>query len=219
MRFSAKKLVSMAVCAALAYLFMLVGRMPIVPGVEFLKYDPKDVIIVIGAFLFGVVPGALISVTVSLVEMVTVGSSGFIGLVMDILSTCAFVCPAALLYHRKRTLGMALAGLLLGAVLSTSTMLLWNWLITPLYTPYMSRADITAMLLPVFLPFNLIKCGLNAGLTLLLYKPSVTALRRANLLPNRGDEPKTLRSVEALLIGVVVLVSLILTVLVWRGIL
>ena len=36
-------------------------------------------------------------------------------------------------------------------------MLLWNYLITPLYTPGFTRADIAAMLPTVFLPFNLVK--------------------------------------------------------------
>ena len=40
------------------------------------------------------------------------------------------------------------------------------------------------MLLPAFLPFNLIKGGLNTAITLLLYKPVVVALRRANLIPS-----------------------------------
>ena len=40
---------------------------------------------------------------------------------------------------------------------------------------------VAALLLPAFLPFNLVKGGLNAALVLLLYKPVVTALRRARL--------------------------------------
>ncbi|HPZ22469.1 MAG TPA: ECF transporter S component, partial [Bacillota bacterium] len=42
----------------------------------------------------------------------------------------------------------------------------------------------------IFLPFNLIKSGLNAALTMLLYKPVVTALRKRNLVPKRETEGK-----------------------------
>ena len=42
-----------------------------------------------------------------------------------------------------------------------------------------SREDIVELLLPAFLPFNLIKGGLNAAFTLLLYKPITQALRRS----------------------------------------
>ena len=52
-----KKLVSMAMLCALAYLVMLVGRIPIV---LFLKYDPKDIVIAIGGFLYGPVSAFVI---------------------------------------------------------------------------------------------------------------------------------------------------------------
>ena len=61
-------------------------------------------------------------------------------------------------------------------------MLLWNYLITPLYMTGTSRSDIAGMLMPVFLPFNLLKAGLNSAFILLLYKPVVTALRKAGLV-------------------------------------
>ena len=84
-----KKLVSMAMLCALAYLVMLVGRIPIV---LFLKYDPKDIVIAIGGFLYGPMSAFLISAVVSVVEMVTVSDTGLWGLLMNVLSTCAFVC-------------------------------------------------------------------------------------------------------------------------------
>lgn len=64
----------------------------------------------------------------------------------------------------------------------TVLMLLWNYLITPLYM-HTARADVAAMLVPVFLPFNLLKGCLNATITVLLYKPVVQGLRHAHLLP------------------------------------
>ena len=56
------------------------------------------------------------------------------------------------------------------------------YLITPLYM-HTARADVAAMLVPVFLPFNLLKGCLNATITVLLYKPVVQGLRHAHLLP------------------------------------
>ena len=69
-----------------------------------------------------------------------------------------------------------------GALLMTVLMLLWNYIITPLYM-HTARADVAAMLVPVFLPFNLLKGCLNATITVLLYKPVVQGLRHAHLLP------------------------------------
>ena len=50
-----------------------------------------------------------------------------------------------------------------GALLMTVLMLLWNYIITPLYM-HTARADVAAMLVPVFLPFNLLKGVLVVGL-------------------------------------------------------
>ena len=61
-------------------------------------------------------------------------------------------------------------------------MILWNWLVTPIYQG-MPRAAIAEMLLPVFLPFNLTKALMNGALTMFLYKPVVVALRKAHLVP------------------------------------
>ena len=125
-----KKLVTLAMLAALSYVVMYVGRIPIV---MFLKYDPKDVIIAISGFLYGPLSAVGISVVVSLIEMFTVSETGPWGLIMNILSTCAFVVPAAMLYRKKRSIRKAVEGLVLGVILMTGIMLLWNYLITPIY--------------------------------------------------------------------------------------
>lgn len=179
---STKKMITMAMLVALAYLFMAVGRIAIVPAVGFLKYDPKDIIITIGGFIYGPLAAFIISVVVSFIELVTVSETGIIGLVMNIMSTCAFVCPAAFIYKRKHTMKGAIIGLGTGCMVMVLVMLLWNYLITPIYMGY-PREAIAQLLIPGFLPFNLIKGGLNAGLTLLIYKPVVTALRKSNLVP------------------------------------
>jgi len=71
-----------------------------------------------------------------------------------------------------------------------TVMLLWNYLITPIYQG-VPRDVVAAMLPTVFLPFNLAKGGMNMAATLLLYKPVVTALRRAGLVPpSRGGQGK-----------------------------
>ena len=127
----------------------------------------------------------------SLVEMLTISDTGLIGFVMNVLSTSAFACTAAFIYQKKHTLKGAVAGLLSGVVLMTIVMLLWNYLITPLYMGY-PREAVAALLPTVFLPFNLLKGGLNAALTLLIYKPVVSALRKAHLVPESpSGSPKT----------------------------
>ena len=212
-----KKLVLMAMLAALAYIVMVVGRIPI-STVSFLKYDPKDVVITVGGFILGPVSAFIVSLVVSLIEMVTVSETGPIGALMNVLSTCAFACTAAAVYKKNRTLKGAVVGLVSGVILMTGIMLLWNYFITPIYMGY-PREAVAAMLVPVFLPFNLIKGGINAGLTLLLYKPIVGALRKAKLAPpTSSTAPKAVRP-GFVMFAAVVLITFVLLFLVLIGVL
>ncbi len=181
-----KKLCVMAMLCALAYVVMTVARIPVV---LFLKYEPKDVIITFGGFLYGPVAALLISVIVSFLEMLTVSDTGWIGFAMNVLSTAAFACTASLFYRKKHSLSGAVLGLIVGTLATTLAMLAWNYLLTPLYmgTP---RADVAAMLIPVFLPFNLLKGTLNSAITLLLFRPLITGLRSARLFPQSTSTSK-----------------------------
>ena len=60
----------------------------------------------------------------------------------------------------------------------TVCMLLWNYLISPLYMG-ISRAEIVPLLSTMFLPFNLLKAGINAVVTFLLFLPLRNALSMA----------------------------------------
>ncbi len=178
MKYSVKKLVLMAMLAAVAFLIVAVVRIPVV---LFLKYEPKDVVITIGGFLLGPVAAFIVSLVVSLIEMISISDTGPIGALMNLLSTCSFACTAAFIYKKQHSLKGAVAGLIAGSVAMVCIMLLWNWLITPLYMG-VERSAVEGMLLPAFLPFNALKAGLNTALTLCLYKPLVTALRKTGLV-------------------------------------
>ena len=184
---TSRKLTLMAMLAAMAYVAMLVTRpLPHVSG--FLSYDLKDVIIAISGFLMGPLPALAVTLVVSLIEMVTVGTTGFIGFSMNVLATSAFVLPSALMYNKERTIRNAAIGLILGVLLMTPVMLAWNYIITPLYQG-VPREAVAKMLIPVFLPFNLVKGGLNAGITMLLYKPLSRILKKAMPVEAASDAP------------------------------
>ena len=181
-RMSTRSLTTLAMLTAIAYVVMILSKMlPQVSG--FLQLDLKDTIICIGGFLFGPLSAAVISIVVAVVEMFTYSDTGIIGCIMNMLATCAFTCTASFVYAKVRTKKGAILGLALGVIVLTAVMLLWNYLITPLYMVGTTRSMVAAMLPTVFLPFNLVKGGLNMALILLIYKPVVTALRKARLVP------------------------------------
>lgn len=211
------KLTLMAMFAALAYILMTVGRIPI-SSLPFLKYDPKDAILVIGSFILGPMPGLLMTSVVCLIEMISVSDTGIIGMVMNLLGSAAFVCPAAYIYHKKHSLRGAVTGLIISSLLMTALMLMWNYFITPYYMGY-PREAVAAMLLPHFLPFNLIKAGLNTAVTILIYKPVSRALKRAGLVESRpGSATPGKSALGVSLIALLVLVSCVFAVLIIRGI-
>ena len=208
-----KKLTTLAMLCALAYVAVAVFRIPVV---LFLKYDPKDVIIAIGGFIYGPLPAFVIALLVSFVEMVTLSGTGPWGFLMNVLSSCAFACTAAFVYKHDRSMKGAVKGLVLGVVLMVAVMMLWNYIVTPIYMGY-PREAVAAMLLPYFLPFNLLKGGLNAAITMFLYQPIVQTLRRANLVPDGEQQGSALHS-GILLVAMLIVVSCILLILIFQGI-
>lgn len=183
------KLTTLGMLSAFAYLSVFLLRIPIIPSVPFLKYEPKDIIILMAGFIFGPLSGFLVSVVVSLVEMLTISTTGIIGFVMNVIATSAYVVPAAYFYHKHRTTRGAISGLLLGSASMVLVMLLWNYLLTPLFMN-VPRSVVVGMLLPAILPFNVIKAGLNSILAFFLYKPLVSTLRRAKLVAESSSSQK-----------------------------
>ena len=210
-----------AMLCALSYVVMLLGKLfpPMIPITPFLSYDPKDVIIVIGGFIFGPLSAFAISAVVSVIEMFSVSDTGIIGLVMNVVSTCAFACTAAAIYKKNHTLSGAVIGLILGTIAMTAIMILWNYLLTPIYMGY-PRQAVVDILLPAILPFNLIKCGLNAAVTLLIYKPLVNALRKMKLLETEVTELEAKKGKKngLILFALLLLATCVLVVLAFQGI-
>ena len=203
----------LAMLCGLAYVSVLVFS-PI--KIQFLSFEIKDAILAIGAFLYGPLAALLSVVLVAFLELVTISQTGWIGLLMNVLSSAFFLCPAAWIYRRRRTLQSAVYGLMLGVLLTTGAMVLWNWLVTPLYMG-VSRQAVQQMLLPLFLPFNALKATINAVITVLLYKSVVTALRKARLFPETAAQPSQNR-LSVLIPCVCLLVMLVVILLVWRGV-
>lgn len=216
-----KTLTSLAMLTAIAYVVMLLSKM--LPQVlNFLQMDLKDTVICIGGFVFGPLAAATISIVVAVVEMFTVSDTGIYGCIMNVLATCAFCCTASFVYKRMHTKKGAVIGLALGVICLTAVMLLWNYLITPLYMG-MPRETVAAMLPTIFLPFNFVKGGLNMALILVLYKPVVTALRKARLVPESQAAAQNGSRIHAsagfLLFSLALLATFVVLTLVLMGIL
>ena len=111
-----------------------------------------------------------------------------------------------------------MVGLVVGGVIMVIVMMLWNYLVTPLYMN-VPRDVVAGMLLPAFLPFNVVKAIMNGALTVILYKPIVNALRKARLVPELQNTSGTKHRSKAsiTIIAIIVLATAILLALVLAG--
>ncbi len=154
----------------------------------FYKLDFAETPILIGAFALGPVPGVLMELVKNLLKLLIKGTTTmYVGDLANFIGGCAFILPASIMYQRKRTRKTAMIGLGVSVAVGVIVQIFVNCLITiPLYAELMvgGMDNIIAMGtalfpaikdLPTFaalivVPFNLVKLGLNAVVTALLYK-------------------------------------------------
>ena len=66
---STKKITTVGMLCAMAMIVNVFISFPIVPAVSFLRYDPKDILIVIGGFIYGPMTSLLMSFICSIFEI------------------------------------------------------------------------------------------------------------------------------------------------------
>lgn len=173
--------------AALSLVLDLFVHFPLIPSASFLLYRPGDIPILMVSLKFG--PGAALfaAAIVAVLFALLTGQGGPWGMLMYFLACGTFVGVAGLLYKRHRTLRGAFLGLLAGLFMMTGVMAFANLIVTPIYLG-VPRSTVLGMILPVVVPFNLLKGALNATVTLLLYKKVSVFLEGA--VPARAASQK-----------------------------
>lgn len=146
-------------------------QIPIFPAAPWLMYDPSGIICLIAALAFGPKLGA----GVALISWAPRIFLDPFGAPMGMLSTCAFIIPAAFAYAKMHSRAGATAGMVAGAVLSIAVSCLLNIVVTPLYTA-VSAADVIAMILPIILPFNALKMLIHLIAAQALFAPCMNVL-------------------------------------------
>ncbi|MCR4435458.1 MAG: ECF transporter S component [Clostridiales bacterium] len=171
MKMDVNKMVKMGVLSALSVVLMLFVRFPIIPAAPYLEYEPADVPILIGTFLYGPAAGLIMTTVVSLIQSFTVSfSSGWVGFVMHIIATGTLVLVSGSIYKRVHTFKGAILALIAGALSMTLVMIPSNLFFSVKFFN-MSYDAVVGLLIPAIIPFNLIKAFTNAVIVLLVYKP------------------------------------------------
>ena len=209
-----KKITILAMFAALGYICLFVFRFK----VSFLTLEFKDVFITMAGFVFGPVAALGVALAESLLEMVKLSDTGFWGALMNFAGSATFAVTAAVIYMYNKSFKGAVIGLTAAVFSMTAVMLLMNLLITPIYA-HTDVKTVIGMIIPLLLPFNLIKSVLNAAIAFILYKPISQALKSIHLLPKKDDDFKVgKKSVIGLVIAsCIIIISIAVVLMVFKG--
>ena len=171
-RWSTKRIAMYALFVALSMAVSFV-EFPIVPGVEWLKYDPSGIVSLVAGFAYGPAAAVIVSVLGFLPHLFT----NPWGTLMAVLVALALSVPAALIYRRNKTRKGAVIGIIVGAIVALAVAIVGNIIVTPFYA-HMTTAQVVALIVPALLPFNALKFTIHGVVTFLIYKPISNLLNR-----------------------------------------
>ena len=127
-----RRLVEMAMLAAISIVLVMLIRIPLVPAAPFLLYDMADVPVLLGAFLISPGAGLLVLFVVSVIQAFLLGDNGLIGLIMHFFASGALVLVASGIYNAlKPRKGALILGLIAGSLMMALFMIPMNFIFTP----------------------------------------------------------------------------------------
>lgn len=177
--FSARKIATIGVFAALSYIVMLLD-FPIFPAVPFLKLDFSNVFVMLVGFAFGPVEG-LVVLVIKEVLHIPIGTTGGVGELANICMGLAYIIVPSITYYFKKGIKIVIPTLLVGVVLQVGVSLLCNRYIT--FPLYMGEGAASAFndFYPFITAFNAIKGVANSILCLVLYKYLSKAFKKLKI--------------------------------------
>ncbi len=162
-----KKMVRVALLCAISVVLVYFIHFPLIPSAPFLEYDPADMSIILTGLCYGTGWGILATVITSVIQGLTVSSaSGWIGIVMHIISTSMFVTAVSLTYKKTSKL---VVSLIVGTITMVLVMIPVNLVFTGIFMGTGVEA-VVKMLIPAIIPFNLLKAGINATISGLIFE-------------------------------------------------
>ena len=171
-RWSTNRIAMYALFVALSMAVSCV-EFPIVPGVEWLKYDPSGIVSLVAGFAYGPAAAGIGSVLGFLPHLFT----NPWGTLMAVLVALALSVPAALIYRRNKTRKGAVIGIIVGAIAALAVAIVGNVIVTPFYA-HLTFAQFVALIVPALLPFIALKFTIHGVVTFLIYKPISNLLNR-----------------------------------------
>ena len=201
-KISTKKMICIAMMSAIAIVvYYLDFPVPLMPS--FIKLDLSNVVSLFAGFTLGPAAGVIVCLIKNVIHLVIKGFGTTMGIgdIFDFVTSAVFALSAGLVYRKIHTKKGAVIGCIVGTAAYTLISLpLIYFIVYPIYAKAFGgmEAIISAYnaILPgtdnlfsalcIFnLPFTLVKGILCSLVTILIYKPLITALRKTRLV----DEP------------------------------
>lgn len=194
-RVNVRKMTVTAMLSAIAFVLMFLDTaVPIMPS--FIKLDLSELPALMAAFALGPVWGVIVCLIKNLLHLLMTTTGG-VGELSNFILGAAFVLPAGLIYHHKKTKKNAIIGALVGAVIMGAISFPSNYFIVyPVYYNFMPKEVIVAAyqalvpfanidsiakcLLFFNVPFTIVKGLLSAIITILIYQPLRPLLKGNN---------------------------------------
>lgn len=177
---STRQLVTMALMCAIAALLSFI-EFPLLPGVTWLKFDASNMPAMVAGFAYGPAGGIAVGIITAIIHGLLMAD--FTGALMNIMVVVCFVLPAALIYKKMHTFTGAIIGLVFSIIAGVIGAIIGNLLLTPSWLGVPFDA-VVALIIPVLIPFNIIKGLINAVLTLIIYKSI------SNIITPKKDQVK-----------------------------
>ena len=166
--FSAKKIATMAVMAALAFVISIFD-FPLFPQASFLKLDFGNVFILLTGFLFGPIEGVIVC-GIKEVIRISMSTTGGVGELANFLMATAYIIIPATVYKFRRRFWVVIPSLIAGVAAMTAMALVCNRYITfPLFMGKGAEGAFKS-LWPFIIYFNLAKGAIISVLVCLMYK-------------------------------------------------
>lgn len=138
-----RNIIAYALIGGIAFVIMKF-EFPIIPGVGFLKFDFSDVIVTIGMFIFGAVPGIIIALIRMVLSLIFSGFAlpSIVGEIAAFIATLSFALPfyffsRNITQENRNTMQgriMPIIGLIVGILLMTCVLAITNaFILTPIY--------------------------------------------------------------------------------------
>lgn len=188
-----KRLAMVSMFGAISMVLMLF-EVPVLFAPSFMKMDLSDLPIILGTFMMGPVEGFFIIVVKIALKLVFRGTdTAFVGELASMVASLAYILPAYIVYHFKRTKTGALLSLACGTVVTTIVSMVSDfYVVFPAYVKFygipmdgiigMGTAinknitNLYSMMIWAVMPFNLLKYLITSVIVFVLYKRLKRAL-------------------------------------------